>query len=444
MREWEQLGQSQPDPMVVLHRAVSLSTRLLGSLNEEDIYETVKEEFSHSMGYRLTVLLLEQGAAKLRVATTSTPQGRWRAAETATGLSLGQHAIDLNRSGSLRRVITQSATLRLDVNDVIYELSPFPQAHVISGILRTDNRVAVLTPLSKYAETIGVLGISASDPPEDMADLVRSLGRNISFALELADERARRSQLEKESQEHERLLERLVWQRSTELREANAKLEQEIAERRRAEDALGNSVGLWQATFDAISDPVCMLDLEGKIQRCNLAMANRLGKEFGEILGQPFDELVFGSPEPPEGYPLARVRETRRSQTSLVPMGDEWFSVTVDPWLDESGNLLGALHIMSDVTDTMRLEERLREAQKLEAVGRLAGGVAHHFRNLLTPIIGVSDLILRDLSADDPLRADIGQIRKSGLRAAALTGQMLAFSREQDIRLMEFDLKRLV
>jgi signal transduction histidine kinase/ActR/RegA family two-component response regulator len=98
---------------------------------------------------------------------------------------------------------------------------------------------------------------------------------------------------------------------------------------------------------------------------------------------------------------------------------------------DRDGRAVRLVGTTSDITDLRSLEDQLRHSQKLEAVGRLAGGIAHDFNNLLTAINGYCDLILEDLSAQDPLRSDLLEIRKAGERAATLTRQLLAFSRKQ-------------
>lgn len=90
--------------------------------------------------------------------------------------------------------------------------------------------------------------------------------------------------------------------------------------------------------------------------------------------------------------------------------------------------------IVQDITEYKRLEEELREAQKLESVGRLAGGVAHDFNNLLTIINGYSELILSSLEQNDPRYAQASEIRKAGERAAALTRHLLAVGQKQMIR----------
>lgn len=91
-----------------------------------------------------------------------------------------------------------------------------------------------------------------------------------------------------------------------------------------------------------------------------------------------------------------------------------------------------------------RLEEQLRQSAKLEAIGRLAGGVAHDFNNLLTGILGYTEMLLIPLALDDPMRRDLEDIKKSTLRAADLTAQLLTFSRKQIIRPRVLDLNEVL
>jgi two-component system cell cycle sensor histidine kinase/response regulator CckA len=102
------------------------------------------------------------------------------------------------------------------------------------------------------------------------------------------------------------------------------------------------------------------------------------------------------------------------------------------------------LCIARDITDRRVMEERLIEAEKIESVGRLAGGIAHDFNNLLTAVLGYTELLLSARAPDDPDRRDLEEIQKAGQRAAALTQQLLAFSRKQVLMPKEVDLNETI
>jgi len=111
---------------------------------------------------------------------------------------------------------------------------------------------------------------------------------------------------------------------------------------------------------------------------------------------------------------------------------------------DDKGKRVGWQGVILDITETKRLEEQLRQSQKLESVGRLAGGIAHDFNNMLTAIIGYSELTLRALEGDHPLRRNIEEIKKAGERSALLTHQLLAFSRRQVLQPVVLDLNEVI
>ncbi len=130
---------------------------------------------------------------------------------------------------------------------------------------------------------------------------------------------------------------------------------------------------------------------------------------------------------------------------SLWPDGTvRWLSGAGHIYLSEHGEPGRGVGISLDVTDRRTLEERYQQAQKMEAIGRLAGGVAHDFNNLLTVILGHCDLLMEDLPIDDPRLADIAEIHKAGISGAGLTRQLLAFSRKQVIEPTLLDVNTIV
>jgi PAS domain S-box-containing protein len=124
--------------------------------------------------------------------------------------------------------------------------------------------------------------------------------------------------------------------------------------------------------------------------------------------------------------------------------GTRWLTGAGRVHLDRQGNPVRGLGISLDVSERHTLEAQYLQAQKMEAIGRLAGGVAHDFNNLLTAILGYCELLLADLDPDDRRHEDVVEIQKAGLSAAGLTLQLLAFSRKQIIEPTLLDLNSVV
>ncbi|MFH1147603.1 MAG: response regulator [Pseudomonadota bacterium] len=196
---------------------------------------------------------------------------------------------------------------------------------------------------------------------------------------------------------------------------------------RRAESKLTVSARQWQTVFDATSDGICMVDREGKIRQCNRAMAEMIGKTCDEMIGSEcsavFPEEFLGLCRPEEN---AEVRQRRVSDLSA---NDKWFHISVDPLLDEKGELVGVISTVSNITQLKQLEAERIKASKLESIGVLAGGIAHDFNNILTAILGNITLAKLYSKPTDKIYDKLVDSERACLRAKDLTGQLFAFSK---------------
>ncbi|MEO6603263.1 MAG: PAS domain S-box protein, partial [Polyangiaceae bacterium] len=204
------------------------------------------------------------------------------------------------------------------------------------------------------------------------------------------------------------------------------------------------------------NDAIVSKQLDGTITSWNPAAERLFGYSAAEAVGQPITLLVPPDRRAEERALLARVASGEsieqyatirlRKDGTLVDV-----AISLAPILDASGKVIGASKTGRDLSaqhDAARAlkntEDQLRQAQKMEAVGRLAGGIAHDFNNLLTVILSYSDLILSALKPLDPLATDISEVRTAALRAAELTRQLLVFSRQQVITPKVLDLNEVV
>ena len=223
---------------------------------------------------------------------------------------------------------------------------------------------------------------------------------------------------------------------------------QDITERKETERALSESHALLKAIVDGTSDAIFVKDLAGRYLMINAAGMQSIGMSEEEVLGKDDRELFGTEAAGPVMEHDRRVMESGESQTfeeelSMEGVTKTWLA-TKGVYRDANGQVIGLVGISSDITEMKRLMDQFRQAQKMEAVGRLAGGVAHDFNNLLTVINSYSDMILQNLSADDPNRELVTEIRFAGDRGAGLTRQLLAFSRNQVLQPQVVNLNTLL
>jgi hypothetical protein len=207
----------------------------------------------------------------------------------------------------------------------------------------------------------------------------------------------------------------------------------DITERHRAEEAMRASETRYRLMFDKSPLPKWLYDAETlRFLDVNEAAVREYGYSRDEFLTMTIKDI-----RPPEDVPA--LLEAER-QVELLPKFGVWrlrkktgeiIQVELTKHTFTVGDRVTRLAVGRDVTERLRLEEQLRQSQKMEAVGRLAGGVAHDFNNVLSVILSYGELLLADMKPGDPIRADIEEIHKAGKRATDLTRQLLMFSRQQ-------------
>jgi two-component system cell cycle sensor histidine kinase/response regulator CckA len=228
----------------------------------------------------------------------------------------------------------------------------------------------------------------------------------------------------------------------------------DVSAQKAAEEALRNSREDLAATLDCMADGVITTDVEGRVTRMNPAAAELTGWPESEGKGRLLDELVhFLNQRTGEAVDYAVDRVLRQglkvglaNDTVLVARDGSRIPIASSgaPIRDPDGSIRGVVLALRNMTTEYELASMLQQAQKMEAVGRLAGGVAHDFNNLLTVISGYSNLILDEMAQGEKYREEIQEISDAGQRAAALTRQLLAFSRKQVLRPEVLDLNQVV
>jgi len=209
----------------------------------------------------------------------------------------------------------------------------------------------------------------------------------------------------------------------------------------------------YRTLLEEASDGIVVFDDSGRFMEANPSLCAMLGYSRDEVLSMDAASIIH--PQDLEREPigwealkagLVRIIERRfvRKDGSIVPVETKTRRMQDGRYLSIVRDITARRQADQALTALREREEQLRQAQKIEAIGRLAGGVAHDFNNVLTAIMGYTDLLLDDFREDDPRRQDLKEIKKAGERAAGLTRQLLAFSRKQVLQPVMLDLNAIV
>lgn len=229
---------------------------------------------------------------------------------------------------------------------------------------------------------------------------------------------------------------------------------QDISERVEREKVLREQEENLRITLDSIADGVIVADYAGHITRMNPVAQELTGWNIMEAKGQPLT-AIFHTADPqtrqPCPGPAERVLhdgvQSGQPTELLLLARDEsarTVSCSASPIRNERGVLVGVVLVLRDMTGRRRLEEQLRQAQKLEAIGQLAGGVAHDFNNLLGGIMGFAELLKISAAENDKTFHYASQIMTTAERAAQLTSQLLTFARKGQLPSTPFDVHETI
>jgi two-component system, cell cycle sensor histidine kinase and response regulator CckA len=238
----------------------------------------------------------------------------------------------------------------------------------------------------------------------------------------------------------------------------------DITDRKRTEDALRQSQDeyrtlyeessrreeLYRSLLDSSPDAVVVYDLEGRAQYVNDSFTRTFGWTMQEVKGRRIQFL----PDSERKGTLELIRQVVRDGVPCTGYETKRYtkdgrirdmSISASRYHDHQGGPAGMLVVLSDITERKRLEGQLRQAARMEAIGQLAGGVAHDFNNILTAIMGYANILLEQPNVgDERNRGRVVQIAHAAERAAALTRQLLAFGRKQMLDVRVLDLNTVV
>jgi len=305
---------------------------------------------------------------------------------------------------------------------------------LLSYLLAARLRRTVARPVEELAEIMGTI---SQNKDYSLRAPVRSRDEIGSLAEGFNDMVTNIQAHESELEGYRKNLEELVRRRTAQLTDANMQLQNELVVRQRAERALAESEYLYRTIFETTGNANLIVGSDDVVIMVNTAFEKLSGYTRPEVEGKRKWTDFFA---PDMLDQMRHYREQRKISTAGVPLGYETRFVTKsgsfsDVYISTANVPDSSLSVASilDLTDFKHLEAQLYQSQKIEAIGQLAGGVAHDFNNILTAIIGYASLLRMNMAADNPMKTYADSVLTSAERAAHLTQGLLAFSRKQVI-----------
>jgi PAS domain S-box-containing protein len=242
--------------------------------------------------------------------------------------------------------------------------------------------------------------------------------------------------------------ERWVQEHTTEPVTANDRLKREIGQRKRAEEPQRESEEKYRMVLEACPDPIVAYNVEGAVIYLNPAFTQVFGWTREELLGKKIDyvpeenwpetQMVIDKVLAGESFSDIKSRRYSKHRSILD------VSISVATYLNRDGVPVGSVHTLRDITERKRLDAQLQQAAKMEAIGTLAGGIAHSFNNLLMGIQGNVSLMLMDMDSTHPYYKRLQNIETQIQSGAKLTSYVLGYARKGRYEIKLLDLNRLV
>jgi PAS domain S-box-containing protein/putative nucleotidyltransferase with HDIG domain len=221
--------------------------------------------------------------------------------------------------------------------------------------------------------------------------------------------------------------EKWVWERGVAVRDAQGEVQAleglitDVTAQHEAEERLALAASEWRQTFDAMTDCVAVLDEKGRVLRCNAATSEFTGLGFGDIVGRPCYEVFHGAAAPHPDCPHARSRASGRAESSTFEQGGHWLRVTCQPVVDAQSCIFGAVHVVTDVTEMKRTEQRLVESVAKQRV--ITDGVIAALARAIDvrdPYTAGHERRVSELAAAMARQLGFGEDRCEGVRVAGM------------------------